>query len=144
MNIHFWAKSDQSRFGRYGSCPIVLLYKYYLISIWWLKMIFYIPVLTPSQDKKEPPLFGELTKNHHQHEVEHDTFTEHPAERSQKKVMQQACHKCTTNLHSGSWIDMYEIDEDIWNCDVITYPGQRCYNRYYTTVDVHFQHLQCC
>ena len=38
--------------------------------------------LTPSQDKEEPPLLGELAKNHHQHEVEHDTLTQHPAEGS--------------------------------------------------------------
>ena len=43
--------------------------------------------LTPSQDKEEPPLLGELAKNNHQHEVEHDTLTEHPAEGSQKQVV---------------------------------------------------------
>ena len=65
------------------------------------EIINYNLALTPFQDKEEPPLFGELAKNHHQHEVEHDTFTQHPAERSQKKVVQQRCHKCTANLHSG-------------------------------------------
>ena len=64
--------------------------------------------LTPSQDKEEPQLLGELAKNNHQHEVEHDTLTQHPAERSQKKVVQQGCYKCTGNLHSGSWIDTCE------------------------------------
>ena len=54
--------------------------------------------LTPSQDKEEPPLFGELAENSHQHEVEHDTLTQHPAEGSQKQVVQQSCHKCTASL----------------------------------------------
>ena len=54
--------------------------------------------LTPSQDKKEPPLFRELAENSHQHEVEHDTFAQHPAEGSQKQVVQESCHKCTATL----------------------------------------------
>ena len=57
--------------------------------------------LTPSQDKVEPPLFGELAKNNHQQEVEHDTLTKHPAEGSQKEIVQEGCHKCTTTLHDG-------------------------------------------
>ena len=70
--------------------------------------------LTPSQDKEEPPLLGELAKNHHQHEVEHDTFTQHPAEGSKKEIVQQGRHKCTGNLHDGKSIAMKWI-YPLWN-----------------------------
>ena len=36
-------------------------------------------ILTPSQQKKEPPFLGELAEDHHKHEIKHDSFTEHPA-----------------------------------------------------------------
>ena len=36
--------------------------------------------LTPSNYQEEPPPFGEFAEDHHQHEIEHDSLTHHPAE----------------------------------------------------------------
>ena len=47
----------------------------------------YLQALTPSKKEEEPPLLGERTEHHYQHEVEHDAFTQHPAEGRQKEVL---------------------------------------------------------
>ena len=53
---------------------------------------------TISQEKEEPPFSNEPTEDNHQHEVEHDAFTQHPGENSQEKVVQQSCYKYTGSL----------------------------------------------
>ena len=64
----------------------------------WL--LFFIDIIIPtiSQEKEEPPFSNESTEDNHQHEVEHDAFTQHPGEDSQEKVVQQSCYKNTGSL----------------------------------------------
>ena len=52
-------KLDDLNFNLYD-CHIHIYYKTFLV---------FNLALTPSQDKEEPPLLGELAKNNHQHEV---------------------------------------------------------------------------
>ena len=54
--------------------------------------------LTPSQQHEEPPFPLKIREHHHQHEVEHDPLTHHPAEGRQEEVLDQSCHCITCNL----------------------------------------------
>lgn len=44
--------------------------------------------LTPSQEQKEPQFLGESGEDYPQHEIEHDSLTQHPAEHSQEEIVQ--------------------------------------------------------
>ena len=49
---------------------------------------FPVSELTVSKEKEEPPLAGDFTKDHNQHEVEHHSLTHHPAEGRQEQVLE--------------------------------------------------------
>ena len=53
---------------------------------------------TPSQKKKEPPFLGECTEYDHQHQVEHDALTQHPAKDTEEEVVEPSSHHSTGNL----------------------------------------------
>ena len=55
-------------------------------------------LLTPAQEHKEPPFFGESWKDDYQHEVQHHSLTQHPAEHSQEQVVKNGGHHLTSNL----------------------------------------------
>ena len=72
-----------------------------LFNYWngWFQLLNYLHhSRTISQQKKEPPLLRKAWKDHHQQEVEHDAFTQHPAEDTEEKVVQQSCYKNTGSL----------------------------------------------
>ena len=80
--------------------------------------------LTPSQDEEEPPLLAELTEHDHQHEVEQDALTEHPAEHCCKQVVEESSHKCTTNLQRQLKRSHFMFDVK-FNISIDTYYNKR-------------------
>ena len=61
----------------------------------WLPFNYY---LTPAKKEKEPPLVFECCEDLDQHEIEHDSLTQHPGEGCQEEVLDQGCHCFATNL----------------------------------------------
>ena len=53
---------------------------------------------TPSKHEEEPPFLGEFTEDKDEHEVEHDSLTQHPTEYTQEKIVHCSCHNTTSNL----------------------------------------------
>ena len=60
--------------------------------------IYIVTKLTPSQEEEEPPLFWKGTKDNYQHQVEHNAFTQHPAESCQKEVHKDGRDSLTSSL----------------------------------------------
>ena len=54
--------------------------------------------LTPTKKEKEPPLLFECWEDLYQHEVEHDSLTQHPREGCEEEVLDQGCHCLAANL----------------------------------------------
>ncbi len=53
---------------------------------------------TPAKQHEWPPLLGQSAEDHHQHEVKHDTLTQHPAEGRQEEVLKESGYHSTANL----------------------------------------------
>ncbi len=91
---------------------ILLLGVVYPIHVLSVSIVYLY--FTPSNNKEYPPFLGYLVENKHQHEIEHDSFTQHPKEHSSEQVVKENSHKRTrylrTNIEYRNYIINYYID----------------------------------
>ena len=66
-------------------------------------------MLTPSQYKKVVPLLCCFSKHSHHKQIEHDTFSQHPAEYTQKEVVKQSCYSSAEPLRENSTVCLLQV-----------------------------------
>ncbi len=54
--------------------------------------------ITPSNNKEYPPFLGNSVEDKYQHQIEHDSLTQHPKEHSSEQVVKESSHKYTRYL----------------------------------------------
>lgn len=59
-------------------------------------------ILTITNKEEKPPPLCILTKHHHQKQIEHDTFTQHPTEGREEEIVEQCCYEGTESLKKST------------------------------------------
>ncbi len=71
------------------SCMVYIVYMHRLCKIF---------LITPSNNKEYPPFLEYSVEDKHQHQIEHDSLTQHPKEHSSEQVVKKSSHKHTRSL----------------------------------------------